>query len=81
MEAMLNVSLHGVFLIAGLCGGLRGEELLLLSLDAMAKYLSVAQPRFPELSNVCLDLRGRVEGELWKRLATWFLYQQLLRLD
>jgi hypothetical protein len=25
MEAMLNVSLHGVFLIAGFCGGLRGE--------------------------------------------------------
>jgi hypothetical protein len=63
MEAMLDVSLHGVFLIAGFCGGLRGEELPLLSLDATAKYLSVAQPRSPELANVCLALRGRVKGE------------------
>jgi hypothetical protein len=63
MEAMLNVSLHGVFLIAGFCGWLRGEELPLLSLDATAKYLSVAQPRSPELENVCLVLRGRVKGE------------------
>jgi hypothetical protein len=62
MESMLNVSLHGVFLIAGFCGGLRGEELPLLSLDATSKYLSVAQPRSPELANVCLALRGRVKG-------------------
>jgi hypothetical protein len=60
---MLNVSMHGVFLIAGLCGVLRGEELPLMSLDATAKYLSVAQPRSPELANVCLALRGRVKGE------------------
>jgi hypothetical protein len=64
MEAMLNVSLHGVFLIAGFCGGLRGGELPLMSLDAKAKYISVAQPRSPELANVCLVLRGRVEGGL-----------------
>jgi hypothetical protein len=31
MEAVYNVSLHGVFLIAGFCGGLRGEELPLMS--------------------------------------------------
>jgi hypothetical protein len=62
MEAMLNVSLHGVSLIASLYGDLRGEELPLLSLDATAKYLSVAQPRSPELANVCLALRGRVKG-------------------
>jgi hypothetical protein len=37
MEAMLNVSLHGIFFIAGFCGGLRGEEMPLLSLDATAK--------------------------------------------
>jgi hypothetical protein len=49
MEAMLNVSLHGVFLIAGFCGGLRGEDLPLLSLDATSKYLSVSQPRSPKL--------------------------------
>jgi hypothetical protein len=61
MEAMLNVSL-GVFLIAGLCGGLRVEELSLLSLDATAKYLSAVQPRSPELANVCLALIGRVKG-------------------
>jgi hypothetical protein len=63
MEAMLNVSLHGIFFIAGFCGGLRGEEMSLLSLDATVKYLSVAQPRSPELANVCLALRGRVKGE------------------
>jgi hypothetical protein len=63
MEAMLNVSLHGIFFIAGFCGGLRGEEMPLLSLDATAKYLSVAQTRSPDLANVCLALRGRVKGE------------------
>jgi hypothetical protein len=63
MEAMLNVSLHGIFLIAGLYGGLRGEELPLLRLDAMAKYLSASQPRLHEQANVCLALRGRVNGE------------------
>jgi hypothetical protein len=63
MEAMLNVSLHGVFLIAGFCGGLRGEELPLMSLDAITKHLSVVQLRSPELANVCLALRGRVKGE------------------
>jgi hypothetical protein len=63
MEAMLNVSLHGIFFIDGFCGGLRGEEMPLLSLDATAKYLLVAQPRSPELANVCLALRGRVKGE------------------
>jgi hypothetical protein len=41
MESMLNVSLHGVLLIAGFCGGTRGEELPLLSLDMTDKYLSV----------------------------------------
>jgi hypothetical protein len=35
----------------------------LLSLDATAKYLSVDQPRSPEIANVCLVLRGRVKGE------------------
>jgi hypothetical protein len=49
--AMLNVSLHEVFLITGLYGALRGEELPLLSLDAKAK-----------LVNVCLALIGRVKG-------------------
>jgi hypothetical protein len=63
MEAVLNVSLHGIFFIAVFCGGLRGEEMQLLSLDATAKYLSVAQPRSTDLANVCLALRGRVKGE------------------
>jgi hypothetical protein len=63
MEAMINVSRHGIFFIAGFCGGLRGEERPLLSLDVTTKYLLVAQPRSPELANVCLALRGRVKGE------------------
>jgi hypothetical protein len=40
-----------------------GEEMPFLSLDATAKYLSVAQPRSPDLANVCLALIGRVKGE------------------
>jgi hypothetical protein len=63
MEVMLNVSLHAIFFIAGFCFGLSGGEMSLLSFDATAKYLSVAQPRSPELTNVCLALRGRVKGE------------------
>jgi hypothetical protein len=63
MEAMLNVSLLGILFIAGFCGGFRGEEMPLLSLDATAKYLSVAQPRSTKLANVCLYLRGRVKGK------------------
>jgi hypothetical protein len=35
----------------------------MMSLDATDKYLSVAQPRYPELENVCLALRVRVKGE------------------
>jgi hypothetical protein len=62
MESMLNVSLHGIFFKAGFCGGPRGEEMPFLSLDVTVKYLSVAQPRSPELANVCLALRGRVKG-------------------
>jgi hypothetical protein len=56
MESMLNVSLHGVFLIAGFCGGLRGKDLPLLSLDAIFKYIYVAQPRSAELANVYFAL-------------------------
>jgi hypothetical protein len=63
MEAMLNVSLHGIFFIAGFCGGPTGEEIALLSLDATAKYLSVDQPRSPDPANGCLALRRRVKGE------------------
>jgi hypothetical protein len=37
MDAMLNVSLHGVFVMEGFCGGLRGEKLPLMSLDATSK--------------------------------------------
>jgi hypothetical protein len=60
---MINVSLHGIFFRAGFCGGLGGEEIPLLSLDATAKYLSATQPRSPDLANVFLALRGRVQGE------------------
>jgi hypothetical protein len=70
--SMLNVSLHRVLLIAGFGGGLSGEELPLLSLDASAKYLSVAHTRSPELANVCLTLRGRVKGEAFKQACHLF---------
>jgi hypothetical protein len=35
LEAMINMSLHGEFLICRFCAGLRGEEVPLISLDAV----------------------------------------------
>jgi hypothetical protein len=63
LEEMLDVSLHGMFLIDGLCAGLRGEELPLMSLDAMRRYYQVEQPTDPAIHHVCLAMRGNAKGK------------------
>jgi hypothetical protein len=63
LEAMLNVSLHGVLLICGFCAGLRGEEVPLISLDAVRRYYQVKQPDDPALRHVrtlIIILRRRI---------------------
>jgi hypothetical protein len=63
LAAMLTVCLEGVFLIAGLCVGHRGEEFPLMSLDVIRKYYLMEQPPDPQLANVFIGLHGRVKGE------------------
>jgi hypothetical protein len=38
IDKMLKVCVHGVFFICGICTGLQGEELPLMSLDVTIKY-------------------------------------------
>jgi hypothetical protein len=52
-----------VFHIVGFVGGFRGEEMPMLSLDAMAKYLAYDQLADPKLAHVMIALRGKVKGE------------------
>jgi hypothetical protein len=62
-EEVLKLCLHAVFHIVGFVGGFRGEEMPMLSLDAIAKYLAYDQPTDPKLAHVMIALRGRVKGE------------------
>jgi hypothetical protein len=62
-EQVLDLCLHAVFHIVSFVGGFRGEEMPMLSLDAIAKYLAYDQPKDPELAHVMIALRGRVKGE------------------
>jgi hypothetical protein len=62
-EQVLKVCLHAVFHIVGFVGGFRGEEMPMMSLDAIAKYLSHEQPSDPALAHVMIAMRGRVKGE------------------
>jgi hypothetical protein len=62
-EEVLKLCLHAVFHIVGFVGGFRGEEMPMLSLDAIAKYLAYGQPTNPKLAHVMIALRGRVKGE------------------
>jgi hypothetical protein len=41
---MIRVCVHAVFIVFGVCAGLRGEELPMTSLDAMAKHYKKDQP-------------------------------------
>jgi hypothetical protein len=63
LEAMLNMSMYGVFLICGFCTGLHGEEVSLISLEAVRRYCQVKQPDDPALRHVCLAMRDKVKGE------------------
>jgi hypothetical protein len=62
-EEVLDVCLHAVFHIVSFVGGFRGEEMPMLSLDAIANYLGYEQPNDPDLHHVMITLRGRVKGE------------------
>jgi hypothetical protein len=62
-EEVLEVCLHTVFHVVGFVGGVRGEEMPMMSLDAIAEYLAHEQPSDPALANVMIAMRGRVKGE------------------
>jgi hypothetical protein len=62
-DEVLNICLHAVFHIVSFVGGFRGEEMPMLSLDAISKYLAYEQPSDPKLAHVMIALRGRVKGE------------------
>jgi hypothetical protein len=60
----LKIALHCCFfLVLGFCTGLRGEELPLMSLDAIRKYFD--KPQKANLAHVMLGLPGRIKGEFW----------------
>jgi hypothetical protein len=63
VERMIRVCVHTVFIICVFCAGLSGEELPMMSLEAMAKHYKKDQPVGDSLKNVFLALRGRVKGE------------------
>jgi hypothetical protein len=63
VEQMIRVCVDAVFIICGFCAGLRGEELPITSLDAMAKHYKKYQPVEGSLENVFLALRGQEKGE------------------
>ena len=62
-EVVLEVCLNAVFHIVSFVGGFQGEELPTTSLDAVAKFLTIPQPRDPHLAHVMITLRGRIKGE------------------
>ena len=49
------------FFLLGFCAGLRGEELPMMSLDAVRKYYD--KPQKAAMAHVMLGLRGRIKGE------------------
>jgi hypothetical protein len=52
-----------VFHIVSFVGRFRGEEMHMLSFDAIAKYLRYEEPKDPALNHVMIALHGRVKGE------------------
>jgi hypothetical protein len=44
-------------------GGFRGEEIPMMSIDTITKYLVFEQPSDPMLANVMIALQGRFKGE------------------
>jgi hypothetical protein len=63
VEQMIKVCVHAVFIICGFCAVLGGEELPMMSMDAMAKHYKKDQPVEGSLENVFRAFRGRVKGE------------------
>jgi hypothetical protein len=61
--SVLSVCLNAVFHIVSFVGGFRGEEMPMMSLDAIAKYLAYVPHPDPDLAHVMIALRGRVKGE------------------
>ena len=62
-EAVLELCLQATFHIVSFVGGFRGEEMPMMSLDAIARYLSYEQPADPKLAHIMIALQGRVKGE------------------
>jgi hypothetical protein len=62
-EAALKVCLNAVFHAVSFVGGFRGEEMPVMSLDAIAKCLAYDPHPDPDLAHVMIALRGRVKGE------------------
>jgi hypothetical protein len=62
VEQMIKVCVHAVFIICGVCAGLRDEELPMMRLDAMLKHYKKDQHVEGSLENVFLALRGRGKG-------------------
>jgi hypothetical protein len=69
-EEVLDDCLHVVFHVVGFVGGFRGEEMPMMSLDAITKYLTHKQPSNPMLSHVMIAMCGRVKGEHKVKCAT-----------
>jgi hypothetical protein len=60
-QGKLDAALHAAFIILGFCGGLRGEEIPMLSLDSTLKHFY--KPQVRGLEHVMVALRGRIKGE------------------
>jgi hypothetical protein len=63
VDQMITVCFHAVFISCGFWAGLRGEELPMTSLNAMAKHYKKDQPVEGSLANVFMALQGRVKGK------------------
>jgi hypothetical protein len=60
-QEKLATALHCSFFMNGFCAGLRGEELPMMSLDAVRKYMH--EPQVRGLEHLTLALKGRFKGE------------------
>jgi hypothetical protein len=58
-QEQLKIALHCCFFVLGFCAGLRGEELPLMSLDA----IRFDKPQKANLAHVMLGLWGQIKGE------------------
>jgi hypothetical protein len=61
LRERLAISCSCTFFVVEFCAGLRGEELPMMSLDAIRRYYG--KPQKANLEHVMLGLRGRIKGE------------------